>query len=462
MIIKYTNNSPDDLTYLWLQLDQNNFEKGSRGVAVTPVGGNRFGQGGLEDGGYNLKSVQIRLDGKTYKADFIISDTRMQIRLPKALQSNGGKIEIHIAYSFNIPVYGIDRMGRMKSKNGEIYEFAQWYPRMCVYDDIRGWDTLPYLGQGEFYLEYGDFDYKVTVPWDMIVAGSGELQNPSDVLTKEQIKRLKEARESDKTVFIRKPEEINDAKSRPGQKGTLTWHFKMNQSRDVAWAASKAFIWDAARIDLSGGKKALAMSVYPIESAGEKAWGRSTEFVKNTIEINSRRWFEYTYPVAVNVAGIVGGMEYPGIVFCSSHATGAGLWSVTDHEFGHNWFPMVVGSNERRYAWMDEGFNTFINIYSTRDFNNGEYKPRRFQARNIVPYMMSPNEDPMYNYPDVIQPYNLGNIAYYKPSLGLYMLREYILGHDRFDYRFSYLYPEMGFQTSNPNRLLQKHERCLR
>jgi hypothetical protein len=448
--ISYTNNSPNNLNYLWLQLDQNNFRKNSRGAAKTPVGGNRFGKGGIHGGGYNLNSVNIRLNGKRYKANYLVSDTRMQIILPQALHAKGGKMQVSIGYSFKIPEYGIDRMGRLNTKNGEIFEIAQWYPRMCVYDDVEGWNTLPYLGQGEFYLEYGNFDYNITVPWDMIVVGSGELQNSSKVLTAEQRNRLANARKSDRTVFIRKPDEVSDANSRPVQKGELTWHFKVNQARDVAWAASKAFVWDAARINLPSGKKALAMSVYPVESSGQDAWGRATEYVKNTIEINSKMWFEYTYPVAVNVAGNVGGMEYPGIVFCSWRAKNGGLWGVTTHEFGHNWFPMVVGSNERKYAWMDEGFNTFLNIYSTKFFNNGEYHPRRYQARGIVPYMMSPKEDPILTYPDVIQSYNLGNAAYYKPALGLYMLREYILGHKRFDFAFQTYINRWAFKHPTP------------
>src|SRR5690606_13085925 len=168
-------------------------------------------------------------------------------------------------------------------------------------------------------------------------------------------------------------DEIADPKTRPVNKGTLTWKFRCLQTRDVAWAASRAFIWDAAKMNLPSGKKALAQSVYPVESTGSGAWGRSTEYVKQSIEFCSRYLMEYTYPVATNVAGIVGGMEYPGIVFCSSRAKGDALWNVTDHEFGHNWFPMIVGSNERKYAWMDEGLNTFLNWLSTENFNNGEY-----------------------------------------------------------------------------------------
>jgi hypothetical protein len=225
----------------------------------------------------------------------------------------------------------------------------------------------------------------------------------------------------------------------------------MDHARDVAWAASKAFIWDAARINLPDGDPSLAMSVYPVESAGEKAWSRSTEYVKYSIEGNSKQWYKYSYPVAVNVAGIVGGMEYPGIVFCSWKATEGGLWGVTDHEFGHNWFPMIVGSNEREHAWMDEGFNTFINGYSTEAFNDGEYKARRTSARGITRWMDSPRAEAILTMPDQIQPGNLGVLAYYKPALGLRMLRESILGHELFDEAFRAYINRWAYKHPTPN-----------
>ena len=234
--------------------------------------------------------------------------------------------------------------------------------------------------------------------------------------------------------MIKDSSEIGNKNLHP-QRAMLTWHFFCKNTRDVSWAASKAFIWDASRINLPSGKKALAQSVYPIESKGREAWGRSTEYVKNAIELYSGEWFEYTYPVATNVAGIVGGMEYPGIVFCGYESQGGGLWEVTNHEFGHNCFPMVVGSNERKYAWMDEGFNTFINKVDTKVFNNGEY----FQpadAQKEAQAMFSPAADAIMNTPDVIQPDYLGFAAYEKPAMGLTILREQILGEKRFDYAF--------------------------
>ncbi len=456
--ISYTNNSPNKLPFVWLQLDQNNFKKDSRGNAVTPIGGNRFGDGGVSDGGDQIKSVEVIQNRKRHHVKYLVSDTRMQIFLPQPIQPKGGKITILIKYAFRIPQYGIDRMGIQPTKNGNIYEIAQWYPRMCVYDDIRGWDTLPYLGQGEFYLEYGNFDYKVTVPWNMIVVATGTLENPKDVLTKEEQRRMDLARKSDSTVFIRKASEINDPKSRPVHHGYLTWHYKLNNARDVSWAASKAFIWDAARINLQNGKKALAESAYPEEVAGNDAWGKSTQYVKQSIEYDSKKWFEYTYPVAVDVAGNVHGMEYPGIVFCGWKYKGKELYTTVTHEFGHNWFPMVVGSNERRYAWMDEGFNTFIDIYSTRNYKDDKYgdydgiadEPAQFVNEQKLLQFYGIKEEPIMTLPDVINPNYLGQAAYDKPAVGLYLLRHIILGPDRFDYAFRTYINRWAFKHPTP------------
>jgi len=452
--ITYTNNSPNNLPFVWLYLDQNTFKKNSRGSAVTPIGGNRFGDGGISNGGDIIQSVEVVEHRHKYKADYIISDTRMQIILPMAIKAKGGQVKILINYSFKIPKYGIDRMGIQSTQNGNIYEIAQWYPRMCVYDDVRGWDTLPYLGQGEFYLEYGNFDYQVTVPWNMIVVGTGVLQNPKDVLTKTERERMDKARQSEKTIYIRKPGEVNDVHSRPVQHGELTWHYKLQNARDVSFAASKAFVWDAARIDLPGGKKALAESAYPVEVAGQDAWGKSTQYVKGTIESDSKMWFEYTYPTAVDVAGNVHGMEYPGIVFCGWQYQGKELFTTVTHEFGHNWFPMVVGSNERRYAFMDEGFNTFIDIFSTEHYKNdkfGDYdeisdKPEQFGRF----FDQLKQDDPIMTYPDVIQPDYLGIDAYVKPALGLWMLRQDVLGPKRFDYAFKTYIKRWAFKHPTP------------
>jgi Peptidase family M1 domain len=318
---------------------------------------------------------------------------------------------------------------------------------MEVYDDILGWNSIPYLGSSEFYLEYGDFEYSITAPANLVVVGSGELVNPAEVLTTSTIAKLAKAATSPSTVMIKDSSEINSTTFYP-KKANLTWKFKCVNARDIAWAASRAFIWDAAKIELKSGKKCLAQSVYPIESKGNNAWGRSTEYVKHSIELSSR-WYEYTYPVATNVAGIVGGMEYPGIVFCGHNATKGGLWGVTNHEFGHNWFPMIVGSNERKYAWMDEGFNTFINDFDTDDFNKGEYA-EKLDVQRIAKAMFNPNADAIMNTPDVIQNGYLGFAAYNKPALGLHILRDQILGADRFDYAFKTYIKRWAFKHPTP------------
>lgn len=433
--ISYTNNSPFSLSFIWLQLDQNLFNKNSRGQSRMPVDiSSRYGNDRSDfNGGFVISSV--KLDDDNSKADYVIEDTRMQIRLPKAIKPGGGSIKIRIDYSFLIPKNGADRFGILNTNNGNIYSIAQWYPRMCVFDDIQGWNTLPYLGPGEFYLEYGKFDMNITVPASHIVVASGELKNPSEVLTSQQLSKINEARSSDKTIIIRSEKEVNDPASRPSVT-TLTWKYSIENARDASWASSKSFIWDAARINLPSGKKALAMSVYPSESNGKKAWGRGTEYTKASIENYSKRWFEYPYPVAVNVASNAGGMEYPGIVFCSSKAIGDQLFGVTDHEFGHTWFPMIVGSNERKYGWMDEGFNTFINSLARKDFNNGEYKNSGISRDLLVSYMFNNEAESILHIPDALKEANIGSSLYFKPGYGLELLRDHILGPDRFDYAF--------------------------
>ena len=445
--ITYKNNSPHALPFLWLQLDQNLFNKLSRGQARMPLGSkSRYGDAKSDfNGGYTLSAVQVN-DGA---ANYIVNDTRMQIRLAKPLKAGGETIKIKINYSFILPEYGADRCGILKTKNGDIFTVGQWYPRMCVFDEIQGWNTLPYLGPSEFYLEYGDFDVTLTAPATHIVVASGELLNPSEVLTATQITRMAAAKKSDKTVMIRKENEVLDPASRPG-KTTLSWHYKINNARDISWASSKSFMWDAAKINLPSGKNCLAMSVYPVESAGDKAWSRATEYTKNSVENYSKRWFEFPYPAATNVASNVGGMEYPGIVFCGWKAKEDQLFEVTDHEFGHTWFPMIVGSNERKYGWMDEGFNTFINSLAHQDFNKGEYNegPKNMEA--LTGYMFSPASEAIMNTPDAIKEANIGTALYLKPGYGLELLRNEILGPDRFDYAFKTYINRWAFKHPSP------------
>lgn len=450
--IEYRNNSPETLEFIWIHLEQNRFTENSRGTLTTPIQGNRYS--GDMDGGYTLANVSARTGqrGSTPSNKHLITDTRMQVFFNEPIPANGGTANISMDFEYKIPVKGMDRMGRLDVEDGTIYALAQWYPRVAVFDDVEGWNIEPYLGAGEFYLEYGNFEYWVTVPFDHVVVGSGELLNPSDVLTREQQDRMKTAAQSDTTVYIIRPEEVNQPEqTRPKQEGKLTWHFKIDNARDIAFASSKAFIWDAAKIDLPSGKMAMAQSAYPKESDGNEAWGRSTEYSKVSIEHYSEKWYEYPYPVAVNVAADIGGMEYPGLNFCSFNSKGEGLWGVTDHEFGHNWFPMIVGSNERKYAWMDEGFNTFINHYSSLEFNEGEYGSTLDETRRNVGWLTHENREGIDTYPDIANTANLGMIAYRKPAMGLIMLREYILGEERFDNAFISYINTWAYKHPQPN-----------
>lgn len=443
--ITYTNNSPQKLPTLWLQMDQNIYREDSRGNITTQSGG-RYGTKKATKG-FETESITYSVNGKPYKPEFTETDTRMQLRPQTPVEANGGKAIIEMTYAFEIPEYGTDRMGRLNTKNGWIYEVAQWYPRMCVYDDVDGWSTLPYLGAGEFYLEYGDYEYSITAPAGFVVVGSGELTNVAECLTAAQQERLTQAKTSDATVMLKTEKEVTEKETRTGN---LTWKFKCTNARDVAWAASPSFIWDAAKINLPSGKPCLAMSVYPVESAKSKAWKRSTEFVKGSIEHYSRKWYEYTYPVATNVAGIVGGMEYPGIVYCGSGSTGGPLWSVTSHEFGHNWFPMIVGSNERKYGWMDEGFNTFINSLASEEFNNGEYKEED-DIETPAGYMIeSMFEESIMTIPEVVGQFSIGNTLYRKPALALKLLRDEVLGKERFDHAFRTYIERWAFKHPTP------------
>jgi hypothetical protein len=451
--VTYTNNSPHALEYLWLQLDENLYDLNSRGhLKIPALVRSRYGDINTPfNGGYKLSAVKIIASnrGKITETNVtpVISDTRMQIILSKPLAANGGVIKFKIDYSYLIPRAGSDRTGILSTKNGDIYAIAQWYPRMCVFDDMQGWNTLPYLGGGEFYLEYGDFDFTINAPANHIVVASGELQNQNEVLTAEQLKRFAHAKQSDKTIIIRGVNEINDPSSRP-QKARLTWHYKINNARDVAWASSKSFIWDAARINFPSGRKGLAMSVYPEESNGDSAYSRGTEYVKASLENYSKRWFEYPYNTATNVASNISGMEYPGIVFCGAKSKKAGLFDVVDHEFGHTWFPMIVGSNERKFGWMDEGFNTFINSISHEEFNNGEYKTR--SNPNFLRFMFGDNAEGIMIAPDALRERSIGNSLYAKPGYALGLLRNEIVGPQRFDYAFKTYIRKWAYKHPSP------------
>ncbi len=458
-VIAYTNNSPDVLDVLWLQLDQNLYRDDARAVAFSA----RPKRGSTD--GYRIDGVEVRQGRGPWTAvQPLVDDTRMRLTLPAPLAPKGGKVEVRVRYGYVVPSDDFGgRTGWMPSANGDIYSIAQWYPRMAVYDDVRGWDTLPYLAN-EFYLEYGDFDYAVTVPADMIVAGSGELTNPDQVLDAEQRRRLAQARSSDRTVMIRTPEEVQAAGAAGGD--TRTWRFHMDHTRDVAFSASRAFVWDAARIALPDGKTALAQSVYPVESVGQDRWSRSTEYLKHAVETFSG-WYAYPWPNAINVAGPAAGMEYPGIVFDGVEDEGKTLFWITAHEIGHSWFPMIVGFDERRDAWMDEGFNTFIDVYESDAFEGGVYGPKRdgeyaprqgTPAEQIAAILEDAEAPAIMTRADAIQEKYRHPITYFKSAFGLTLLREDILGPDRFDPAFRKFIADWAYKHPKPSDFFRAME----
>jgi hypothetical protein len=446
--IRYTNNSPDTLRYLWLQLDQNLFRDDSRGAMLNPPDA-RFAARGFQ-GGFVLDGVRaVRRTGnrpaRRVSLATTINGTVMRVDLDQPLPPGGGVVSLDIGFSFQVPEHGADRMGREQFPEGWLYEIAQWYPRMTVYDDVRGWNTEQYLGQGEFYLEYGDIDFAITVPRGFVVAGTGTLQNPLEVLTPTQRARLARALRSDSTVAIIAKGEVGKASSRPAGAGsTLTWRFSAKNVRDVAWAAAPNFIWDA-----SGWNGILMQSFYP--PVADSIWRESTRMVRHSIKHYSEKWFSYPYPTAINVNGPVGGMEYPMIVFCANRTNREGLFGVTTHELGHEWFPMIVGSNERLYAWMDEGFNTFINIYSARTyFPDQAWLRTRGQADAWARFAATGLDEPGMTAADRVTPELLGQVAYSKPATGLYLLRHEITDSVRFDAAFREYTRRWAFKHPTP------------
>lgn len=450
--IHYTNHSPDTLDVLWLQLDQNMYRADARAAASRPSRRTQFTDG------MQIASVEIERDGRSQPAHFVVDDTRMRVDLPQPLAGQGKALTLQIRYRYRIPGTWGGRTAYSASKQGEIYEIAQWYPRMAVYDDLRGWDTQPYLGS-EFYLEYGDFDYAVTVPDGFLVAGSGALTNPAEVLSRAEQQRLQQARDSDRTVLIRTPAEVAARAAAPAGNVTRTWRFHMQHTRDVAFAASPAFVWDAARIKLPGGKQSLAMSVYPVEGVGADKWDRSTEYVKGAIEHFSQ-WYPYPWPAAINLGGYGAGMEYPGIVFDGFEDGGKDLFWITAHEIGHTWFPMIVGSNERRHAFMDEGFNTFIDVYASDAFNKGEYAPKRDSeyapkggnpVDEILPLLADRSAPTLMDIADATSETYRHPLTYFKGALGLVLLREQILGPARFDPAFRKYIATWAYKHPTPS-----------
>jgi hypothetical protein len=420
--IRYINNSPDTLRFVWLQVDQNLYRPGSKGSVINPAD-SRWGARNFQ-GGYDI--TKLTVDGKPQSSK--VDDTMMRIDLDKPIAPKGGAATIAMDFRFNVPDHGSDRMGR----DSTLYEIAQWYPRMAVYDDVRGWNTDPYLGQGEFYLEYGDYDYSVTAPAGYTVAGSGLLQNASDVLTAAERQRLAQATTSTSVVQI-----ITADESKPRvTAGTKTWKFHAANVHDVAWAAAPDMRWDAVSTgpipNNDKGVLAQAYYVWPRAGAG---WENAAENTQWTIRTYSSLIYPFPYPQATSVAGPVGGMEYPMFVMVHYAPKAEGAFGTIDHEHGHEWFPMIVSSNERRYAWMDEGFNTYINTFSNE---------LRTPATPVLPsYLKNWNDiqakgiaAPLMTPPDRIDPAALGAIGYRKPAAVLLTLRNHVVGRETFDRAF--------------------------
>jgi hypothetical protein len=465
--IRYTNNSPDSLRFIWLQLDQNLFRPGSTGSLLF-ASDSRFGGAGFE-GGFDIGSVtqcsalaarpkaRRRAGARRASPDTTlratacsreahpsllrtrVDDTMMYVDLAAPVPP-GGSTVFEVAYGFNVPEHGADRMGR----DGALYQIAQWYPRLAVYDDVNGWNTDQYLGQGEFYLEYGNFDYEVTVPTGYIVAGSGVLQNPADVLTPTQRQRLTVALKSDSTIRIITDSELASGEARPATEGSLTWRFRAENVRDVAWAASPDYLWDAC-----GWQGVLAQAYYRLSAVD--TWKDAASMSRYSIEDYSTRWLSYPYPQISAVEGPVSGMEYPMVAMEAKSDSGADLYNVLTHEIGHMWYPMIVGSDERRYAWMDEGFDTFINTLSEEGYWKRDDSAIREKERQLVTSMdQMPSAQPIMTPANRYKTSNLLGLAYVKPSIALLALRNKVLGAQVFDSAFREYTRRWAFKHPQP------------
>ncbi len=444
--VTYHNNSPTALPFIWMHLEQNLFHPESIGAQIhTPdalTGADTTFAGGI-------KLDYVRAGHRPLKCD--VYDTLARIDLPIPVAAHGGTFTFEIAWSFAIPPNGDDRMGFEQLKQGTVFEIAQWFPAVATYDAVHGWNTLPYLGQGEFYTDFGSFDVKLTVPHAHLVGATGVLQNPEEVLSSQQRERLATAARSTKTVIITGPDEVGRAASRPPGDGPLTWHFQADQVRSFAWASSSAFIWDASSTE-SG---ILCQSLYPAE--GLPLWSGATDMLRFSIEHYGETWFRYPYPVATNVNGIVGGMEYPMIIFCSERADEVELYGVTTHEIGHNWFPMMVNSDERRHAWMDEGFNTFINWYSLKARFPKLEMPTRYRGvyerpnrPDLTHFLTQENRVAIDTPADQLEDDQLGALEYDKVAVGLVCLRERIMEPERFDRAFREYIEAWAFKSPQP------------
>lgn len=447
--VVYHNNSPHELTYLWLQLEQNLFRPDSLGSLSRGRGVMRHLPGDFE-GGYDI--AHLRAHGRDL--EYRVYDTLARVELPRPI-APGGAFEFELAFAFDMPPH-LRRMGAEDVEQGTIFEYAQWFPHVCNYDDVHGWNALPYLGSGEFYTNFGDFDVSITVPRSHLVAATGVLQNPGEVLTRDQQDRLAGALASDETRVIRAADEVADPATRPPGMGKLTWRFRAENVRTFAWASSEAFAWDAcgASVTDTGGvtRRVLCQSFYPKEAESWR-WdddgGGSSQAVKHTVEFNSAWVYPYPYPQMSNINGPEGGMEYPMIVFCGSRTNDDGMFGVTDHEVGHTWFPMLVNSDERRHMWQDEGFNSFVNMYSKADwFARDVDIGRAIQQELQLAAARHPQRVDLA--PDRQWTRWIGSLNYRKTALALYLLREVVLGPERFDAAFREYVRRWAFKHPQP------------
>ncbi len=486
--VRYTNNSPDALPWLWMQLDQNIFKKdsmaeltdafggaGRRGPKVTLGSGTEPTRLSMEElrrqqamadneYGYDISAV-TSLAGA--KLPHTIVGTLMRIDLPEPL-APGATTEFAIEWAFNIVEEdavnarsGYEHFPDDPRKGGnDIFLLAQWFPRMVVYSDYEGWHNKEFLGRGEFTLEFGDYEVEMTVPGDHIVASTGTIQNPDAVLTAAQRQRLETAKSADAPVFIVTPQEAAAAES-GNPKGTKTWKFAAKNVRDFAWASSRKFMWDAQGVKQPGAEHetVLAMSFWPKE--GGDLWRKySTAAVVHTLKVYSRFSFDYPYPTAQSVNGPVGGMEYPMITFNGPRTTlnkdGSRTYSLAEkmflvgvviHEIGHIYFPMTVNSDERQWTWMDEGLNSFLDSVAGYEWDPNMPWTRSV-PRDLVPYMVSNNQQPIMTQSDSIT--DLGSNAYGKPSAALHVLRDTIIGRERFDFALKEYARRWKFKRPTP------------
>jgi hypothetical protein len=460
--ITYTNNSPDYLEFLWLQLDQNIYNQDSETKLIEIEKMEDFKSIGdvkkrlfYYDGGFKIDAITTT---SGQKMNYAINKTMLRINLSKPLAPHSS-ISFTIKWWYNIN----DRMavgGRSgyeyfeKDKN-YLYTVAQFFPRMCVYSDVEGWQNKQFLGKGEFALPFGDYDVSITVPADHIVGATGELQNASAVLTSEERSRFEKAKKSDSPILITTQKEAEEKEKNPIYK-TKTWNFKAINVRDFAFATSRKFIWDAQKVTVNG-KDILAMSYYPKE--GNPMWERySTKLVAHTVKTYSKYTVDYPYPVAISVHSKWIGMEYPMICFNGgrpeedgtySEETKYGMWGVIIHEVGHNFFPMIINSDERQWTWMDEGLNTFVQYLTEQEWERG-YPSRRGPAYLIADYMRGDKKfiSPIMTNSESI--FQFGNNAYGKPATALNILRETIMGRELFDYAFKMYCERWKFKHPTP------------